>query len=474
MQTHFDETMPSNEGKTFAEIREKLRARAIELFDDSYNVTVTFNYASKSDYAVMMSSCSVVVLNRQLEPVFIGQLEYLQDVVWIAPRFLSPHKIELIFSETVYALELVTAKKSEPSLVERLKLEIRRRNDSPIPFAYGFPGTPTRDDVSLLSVDLHGPKGELLPAISELMPRAKNDFAMSMMLAFVGLLHWEVDSGDFVQEGQIVGQFCDIMMKAPASGRIWITAPSDMATHSPQKGESTLAAHLPSPTWIREQHEFWDFRSIIQQAGFSHSWNVAVVEHCELPSDMKFAVPPVMQRPPDGILIRQPADAERSAAMWMRYWGWIDAQETGAGTDGGKDAVASDAIAQVKAHMNPIGRPDLQNLFGVAASEGKQGLFFSLMGYTAQALEWAEEADLPLFRFDLQGAPEPVNGAAIRALQAKQDEWRDRAQEDEDADSWDEDDEDDDNDDDDDPTYGDGPASDKWARLLMDEDDNVT
>jgi hypothetical protein len=117
---------------------------------------------------------------------------------------------------------------------------------------------------------------------------------------------------------------------------------------------------------------------------------------------------------PTSAPIRAPRDAEENAARWMRYWGFEDAQSTGPGTDEGIDVNSSEAVAQVKAYMVPVGRPDLQNLAGVAAVERKKAIFFALSGYTVQALEWAERADMALFTFDLMGDPEPLNSAALR------------------------------------------------------------
>ena len=91
------------------------------------------------------------------------------------------------------------------------------------------------------------------------------------------------------------------------------------------------------------------------------------------------------------------------------YWSEVNAN---AYADQGIDVVCDEAVAQVKAHMVPIGRPDLQNLAGVAAVEGKTALFFALNGFTAQAIEWADKAKMALFTFDLQGEPEPVNQIA--------------------------------------------------------------
>ena len=96
--------------------------------------------------------------------------------------------------------------------------------------------------------------------------------------------------------------------------------------------------------------------------------------------------------------IRSPDDAEQVAAEWMRHLGFGDAQCTGSGADGGVDVRSHGAVAQVKAQLTPVGRPELQSLYGVARSEGRQPLFFSLMSYTAAALTWADEVGMALFR----------------------------------------------------------------------------
>jgi hypothetical protein len=102
----------------------------------------------------------------------------------------------------------------------------------------------------------------------------------------------------------------------------------------------------------------------------------------------------------------------------MRHLGFGDARCTGAGTDGGVDVRSRGAVAQVKAQLTPVGRPELQALYGVASSEGRQALFFSLMSYTAAALAWADEVGMALFRFDHAGMVEPVNAVAGALLAA--------------------------------------------------------
>jgi hypothetical protein len=113
---------------------------------------------------------------------------------------------------------------------------------------------------------------------------------------------------------------------------------------------------------------------------------------------------------PQRRLIRTAEDAEAVAADWMRWMGFVDAERTPTGADGGIDVISSDAVAQVKMRAKPVGSPDLQRLHGAAL--GRQALFFSLESYTGQALRWANSAGMALFRFDFQGEPVAVNQAA--------------------------------------------------------------
>lgn len=78
----------------------------------------------------------------------------------------------------------------------------------------------------------------------------------------------------------------------------------------------------------------------------------------------------------------------------------------------GVDVESLEYVAQVKAVMANVGRPVIQQTFGVAAHRGKQALVFSLGGFTDDALKWAAEAGVGLFSFDLQGEPQPLNRVA--------------------------------------------------------------
>jgi hypothetical protein len=128
---------------------------------------------------------------------------------------------------------------------------------------------------------------------------------------------------------------------------------------------------------------------------------------------------------PSPRLIRSPRDAEEAAAEWCRWLGFADAELTRAGSDGGVDVRARSLVAQVKAHMVPIGRPDLQKLYGLATAERAVAIFFSLMAYTREAQEWADQVGMALIRFNHAGEAEPVNGyAAAMFDRADQQERR--------------------------------------------------
>lgn len=115
---------------------------------------------------------------------------------------------------------------------------------------------------------------------------------------------------------------------------------------------------------------------------------------------------------PANRLIRNPREAEEIAAEWMKFFGFIDALPTPIGPDNGIDVVSTLAIAQVKMEGISTSRPTVQALAGVASVENKKALFFSLGGYTSEAIEWSEKAVVSLFQFDLQGEPFPMNSHA--------------------------------------------------------------
>jgi TPR repeat protein len=112
-------------------------------------------------------------------------------------------------------------------------------------------------------------------------------------------------------------------------------------------------------------------------------------------------------------------DAELVAARWMVYWGYYDAKATPVGPDGGLDVIAGRALAQVKYRNVKTSRTEINEFHGSAEGSGKDELFFSLSGYTQQAIERADEKSIALFVFNDQGVPKPFNISARRIAKSK-------------------------------------------------------
>jgi HJR/Mrr/RecB family endonuclease len=99
----------------------------------------------------------------------------------------------------------------------------------------------------------------------------------------------------------------------------------------------------------------------------------------------------------EGVMTWQ--SAELLCCDWMKRNGFRDAKCTAQGADGGVDVVSRKAVAQVKYHAKPVGVSEIQRIFGIARSEGKQALFFSNNGFTPKARTWAHENGVVLYRF---------------------------------------------------------------------------
>lgn len=103
-------------------------------------------------------------------------------------------------------------------------------------------------------------------------------------------------------------------------------------------------------------------------------------------------------------LIKTPEDAEAIARDVLAALGFEGVRVTRAGPDGGVDVRGHTVVAQVKLEGVKTDVARVQALYGVAAYEGKQGAFFSLAGYTAAAVTWAQQARIALFEFDYSGS----------------------------------------------------------------------
>lgn len=103
--------------------------------------------------------------------------------------------------------------------------------------------------------------------------------------------------------------------------------------------------------------------------------------------------------------------AEELAVAHLQRLGFTDARRTAAGADGGLDASATGAVAQVKNHAQPVSAPDVQRLRGAAHGLSRP-VFYSRNGFTLQAVAFADRADVALFAFDAHNHVWPVNSHA--------------------------------------------------------------
>jgi hypothetical protein len=118
-------------------------------------------------------------------------------------------------------------------------------------------------------------------------------------------------------------------------------------------------------------------------------------------------------------------DAEENAAAWMRHWGFEDAATTPPGTDAGLDVISRAALAQVKFEASQIGRPALQRLVGARGPyQEKALLFFTGTDFSSQARRYADEMDIALFRYALDGRMEALNPSAERIAYRLDEELR--------------------------------------------------
>ncbi|WP_422626604.1 restriction endonuclease [Rhodococcus sp. (in: high G+C Gram-positive bacteria)] len=69
------------------------------------------------------------------------------------------------------------------------------------------------------------------------------------------------------------------------------------------------------------------------------------------------------------------------------------------GADGGIDVTSARAIAQVKFQTKKVSLPEVQRLSGIAHAEGKDAIFFSSSGYTAQAKAWGDQHGVLCLRY---------------------------------------------------------------------------
>lgn len=113
------------------------------------------------------------------------------------------------------------------------------------------------------------------------------------------------------------------------------------------------------------------------------------------------------------VYVKTPHDAELNAAEHMRSMGFLDAKATTGGADGGIDVRSRHALAQVKFYQSKLsGRPEVQNLLGARGHGDQQLFFFTSVGYSRQAVDYANQEGIGLFVNDRKGTATPVNQVA--------------------------------------------------------------
>ena len=112
--------------------------------------------------------------------------------------------------------------------------------------------------------------------------------------------------------------------------------------------------------------------------------------------------------------IRTSVDAEEVAAEWMRYWGYHDAERTGGGADGGIGRRVWPCRCSGQG-LRGAGWTSGPPAVGWRGSRPRDAVLCAGRALPWEAVEWAYLAGMALFRFDLQGIPEPCNelGLAI-------------------------------------------------------------
>lgn len=118
-------------------------------------------------------------------------------------------------------------------------------------------------------------------------------------------------------------------------------------------------------------------------------------------------------RKPSPVLHLNPDSFEAYCVEWSVFLGYADSRTTRSVKDGGFDVVSAKMIAQCKFQELPVGVKAIRELHGVATAEGKEALFFSVNGYSREALQEAVRFKIQLW------IVRPLEGRIERAMDAR-------------------------------------------------------
>lgn len=91
--------------------------------------------------------------------------------------------------------------------------------------------------------------------------------------------------------------------------------------------------------------------------------------------------------------------AEEMCAEWLRELGY-NASTTMEGADGGVDIRSFRYLGQVKNYRGSVPVQAVREIHGIAASEDKEGIFFTSGRYTKAAIDFADKVAMPLITYD--------------------------------------------------------------------------
>jgi len=101
---------------------------------------------------------------------------------------------------------------------------------------------------------------------------------------------------------------------------------------------------------------------------------------------------------------------------WAKYLGYKDAEKTRSVKDGGVDIEGSRLVAQVKFQETPVGVKPIREIIGVNVRLRKDILFFSLNGFSRDAVIEANQSEVALFTIKPFTAKILAESTAARAL----------------------------------------------------------
>jgi hypothetical protein len=147
--------------------------------------------------------------------------------------------------------------------------------------------------------------------------------------------------------------------------------------------------------WVREISELI-YSEVNIQAG-QKFYESNATDPKVLYKSVNFAWVPLGPRPIADKETLTPQGAEIYVAAYMTFYGATGVETTRFSRDGGIDVESDLFAAQVKHQESKVGVKAVRELFAVSSVIGKQAMFFTKIGYSKEAVEFANSVKMPLF-----------------------------------------------------------------------------